>query len=555
MTNKELSIILRLKDEATQRLQGVQGSLQRFANSWKQNWLAITAAVTASILAVQRAWDLLEMGAKAQQVEESFRIMAKGMGMNAEKMRKALLDVSAGTVNFSEVASRVSTLIAQGLNMDQIINLMRQARVEARIFGTTTEEAFDRIANAVNSGMMRPLEKAYGLQLSLKDANENYAKATGRSTQEVERNYQAQAVANHILAQSKMHLEAVNLEVTTSFEKVQMLKSQWNDFAEHVGQSLWQVLGFIQGFMNQIISGFFKVLEFGNSVFEKLLTPLIKFYELLSKLPGSVGQTYRDAAENLKRLSSEMENNNQVFKEASIQNAQEAVKQYDLVFAKVKDASEKTAGILKAAAKKVQDQAQETAQKFNAMQELARQTAQNMQSAFAELFFKAFTGQLRSIQQVFADFGRMMLQMIAQILAKLLVIKLLTAIAGPGGQIFGVSLGKLFHEGGMVNRYHRGGFIRAHSGLAPDEVPIIAQTGEGVLSRRGMRAIGGSDNLRRLNKGDPMDGGGGLTVNVTHVIQAWDASDVWRNRKILSSAIAEDIYNNGKIRSIIRNYT
>jgi hypothetical protein len=37
---------------------------------------------------------------------------------------------------------------------------------------------------------------------------------------------------------------------------------------------------------------------------------------------------------------------------------------------------------------------------------------------------------------------------------------------------------------------HVGGIIRAHSGLAVDERMIIAQTGEGILSRRGMRSLG-----------------------------------------------------------------
>ena len=36
MTNKELSIILRLRDEATKRLEGVRGNLQRFANAWNK---------------------------------------------------------------------------------------------------------------------------------------------------------------------------------------------------------------------------------------------------------------------------------------------------------------------------------------------------------------------------------------------------------------------------------------------------------------------------------------------------------------------------------------
>lgn len=42
-----------------------------------------------------------------------------------------------------------------------------------------------------------------------------------------------------------------------------------------------------------------------------------------------------------------------------------------------------------------------------------------------------------------------------------------------------------------------------HSGLAPDEVPATLTRGEGVLSPRGVRAIGGSDSVRNLNRGEP----------------------------------------------------
>ena len=209
--------------------------------------------------------------------------------------------------------------------------------------------------------------------------------------------------------------------------------------------------------------------------------------------------------------------------------------------------------MLQEVAGQIGETAQEATKQFSAMEEFAKQSARNMQNAFSQFFFKAFTGELRSVKEVFADFGRSILQMISNILAKLLLVKMFTAMAGPSGQIFGVSVSSLFHQGGMV-RKHRGGLIRAHDGLAPDEVPIIAQTGEGVLSRRGMSALGGSDNLRALNNGEG-GSGGGVTINVNQVVQAWDAQDVWRNRKMLSNAIADDIYNNGKIRSVIRNYT
>jgi len=553
MTNRELSIILRLKDEATKRLEGIRGNLQRFANSWKQNWLAITAAVTAAIMALNKAWQLMEMGAKAEQIEESFKRMAESVGINSQQMKQALMEASHATVNFSNVADKASALMAQGLNMEQVTALMRQARVEARIFGTTTEEAFQNISSAVTGGLVTTLRRSYGLQLSLKDAVEEYAKSTGKTTEEVQKYHMAQALANHILERSKSHLAAVNLEMMTSYEKVQMLKSRWNDFLESTGQVLWQVLGFLQGFMNQLVSGFFTLLEVATTVFQKILVPLIKLYELLGKLPGKVGEAYRQAGESVKKLSSDMEVNKKAFEMASIESAQTAMEQYDLVFAKVKETGDNTAEILKNVARQVGESAKEAVVQFSAMEEFAKQSARNMQNAFSQFFFKAFTGELRNLNEIFVDFGRAILQMISNILARLLLIKMFTAMAGPGGKIFGVAIGSLFHEGGIVGKQHRG-FIRAHAGLAPDEVPIIAQTGEGILSRQGMRALGGPDNLKSLNRGEG-SGAGGVTININQVIQAWDAQDVWRNRKALSNAIADDIYNNGKIRSVIRSYT
>jgi hypothetical protein len=42
---------------------------------------------------------------------------------------------------------------------------------------------------------------------------------------------------------------------------------------------------------------------------------------------------------------------------------------------------------------------------------------------------------------------------------------------------------------------------RAHNGLAVDEVPIIAQRGEGILNRKAMQRIGGPAGLSALNTG------------------------------------------------------
>jgi len=177
---------------------------------------------------------------------------------------------------------------------------------------------------------------------------------------------------------------------------------------------------------------------------------------------------------------------------------------------------------------------------FNAMVQIATQTAQALQSSFSAMFFDAFTGQLKKAKDYFAEFGKQILQIMSTVLAKIFLIKMFGNIGmGSAGK-----LGQYFHSGGV---------IRAHSGLAVDEVPIIAQTGEGVLSRRGMSALG-RGNFDRLNRGDGM-GGGGVVINIPVVVQAWDASDVQRNEKMLVGMVGKAISNNGQLRELIRRYS
>lgn len=70
------------------------------------------------------------------------------------------------------------------------------------------------------------------------------------------------------------------------------------------------------------------------------------------------------------------------------------------------------------------------------------------------------------------------------------------------------------HTGGWIERFHRGGW----PAMGRDEQPIIAQTGERMLSRREVAAMGGRGAVDSAARG----GGGGQAV----VIQAFDSSSI-----------------------------
>ncbi|MDD5450201.1 MAG: hypothetical protein PHO42_06390 [Candidatus Omnitrophica bacterium] len=166
--------------------------------------------------------------------------------------------------------------------------------------------------------------------------------------------------------------------------------------------------------------------------------------------------------------------------------------------------------------------------------------AQQMEYHLGNFFYNVLTRQVTSAKEMFADFGRSILQILTQALAKLI---LFFTIGKALESTLGFNMFK-FHQGGIVRRAHTGM-------LASDEVPIIAQTGEGILSRRGMSALG-RNNFDSLNRGERA--GGGVNITIAPVIQAWDSRDIYRNREQIIGIMNEAIRNNTTLRKVMRDY-
>lgn len=189
------------------------------------------------------------------------------------------------------------------------------------------------------------------------------------------------------------------------------------------------------------------------------------------------------------------------------------------------------------------------------MENLALNFANAMTDAFSEFFFDVFSGEMKSMEEYAASFGqaivRMIANLIAQLIAMWIVVKLLEMTPGGRAILTMMSWGG-YHEGGIVK--HEGGLIRkAHEGLSLGEVPIIAQRGEGILSRNGMATLGSEERLNRINSGDGAIGGS--PIYLVQNISSWDANDVIRNKKALAAGMIEELMNNGALRGAIQKYT
>lgn len=132
----------------------------------------------------------------------------------------------------------------------------------------------------------------------------------------------------------------------------------------------------------------------------------------------------------------------------------------------------------------------ETQRTFQLAADMAKSTAQAMQSAFSDFFFDAMTGKMKSLASYVTSFLNAIARSISNMLANSLVGSITNSVGGFFNNGAGASntsaqpgTVKVGHQGGLI--LHGGGLVvpRFHfGGLADNEVPAILMKRERVLS-------------------------------------------------------------------------
>lgn len=270
-------------------------------------------------------------------------------------------------------------------------------------------------------------------------------------------------------------------------------------------------------------------------VMDKVMFGFQKLYEILGKAP-LVGKFYRGIASGIESARGALTSFDARNKEVLAELESRITKIMSGQKGTLAKGFEDIIGLVKELSKTTKIEIPVMVQEFNHFEEASKQVAASMTKNFGDLFFNVFTGEVKNAQQVFADFGRSIMNIITQALARFMLFATVGKALTP---FFGFNIFGSFHNGGVV---------RAHSGmLAKDEVPIIAQTGERVLSRSQNR------QYEKMMAGGGV-GGNSITNQPVLVIQAWDTSDILKNRKAIEGIISNALRTNSELRGDVRRY-
>jgi len=263
-TNRELEIIMKLKDEVSKRLQGIEGNLQKFANSCKQ--LGGTLRQVGREIA-QVGQNLVFMGgALTGPLALAFK-SAEKYSLSVSNELKRLDNAFIGLrVSIAEalvpVAHKLANVFGNLLNMWNSLTPATQQMIVQTIAVTGIFMTLSGVVVALIGRLIR----LSGLIIGLVGKLALFALA---------------------------HPWIAGIAVAVSILIVVFLK--FRDAAV-------PVLNAVEIGAEMVYIGFVKLIKYLLVGFDKLALGLEKFYDVLGKLPGKLGEPYREASEHIKRF-------------------------------------------------------------------------------------------------------------------------------------------------------------------------------------------------------------------------------------------------------------
>ena len=260
----------------------------------KDNWLATTVAITAAIVAMQKAWNMAEMAAQFEQSRSAFKSMVTSMGKDAEvefdKIRKA----SAGLIDEKSLTESANKAISLGIPIEKLAALMEVARAKARDMGISTNQAFNDIATGV--GRASPLIlNNLGLVMKVGSANDAMAASLGKTVEQLTDQEKKMAVLNATLEAGKEAVNRYDLSIKTTKERMDTLKATVADLQLMMGQAFLRAIAGVTGAFRSLNSASMTA----SAAIWKLIQAKNEFMAMVTW--GDIGKSYEEAAEQARQ--------------------------------------------------------------------------------------------------------------------------------------------------------------------------------------------------------------------------------------------------------------
>lgn len=253
---KLAAVIDALGIDGDKSLKKIEKSSDKTGDSLKKLGIkagAALAAIWAGRLAVNKAWNVVNIGAKAMQESQAFENMANSYGAGSASIIADLKAVSNQTMSTAELINSAGQAMMMGIAPEKLDDLMQIARVTARQTGQEVSRAFGDISLAVGRQSRMILDNL-GIIVDVSKANETYAKTLGKTATQLTDAEKKQAFMNATLAGGEDLVKRIGGEGITTAESFQQFSSQVADLKTNLAILLAEGITPLMGPMIKMIT-------------------------------------------------------------------------------------------------------------------------------------------------------------------------------------------------------------------------------------------------------------------------------------------------------------
>jgi hypothetical protein len=251
------------KDQFNANLDQVEQKSQSVTDRIKAGWGSVKAAwveITAGLLALREAWNLMNMESKAEQEKAAFDNLAQSYGTNADVIVAALKKASGETISTMALIRSSGTAMMMGIDPDTVVKLMEIARATAKMTGQDVSKSFDDISLAVGRQSRMILDNL-GIIVDVEKANDDYAKSLGKTAADLSDAERKQAFLNATLKGGQDLMTKLGDQTDTNADRLQRWAATVEDLKVKIGDGLNRAMMGLVGVLYTVESGLMTLVQ------------------------------------------------------------------------------------------------------------------------------------------------------------------------------------------------------------------------------------------------------------------------------------------------------
>lgn len=244
------------------------------------------AAGYISVAGAQKAFDLAGQAAAFEDARRIFDLA----GGDLDKLRNSV----NGMISDFELVKRANLARTMGIPSEAMGTLAQAAIAASTATGESVNFMLDSIVRGVARGSPLILDNL-GIIISIEDANKSYAATLGKTTKELTKSEQAQAVLNATLKAVKPQIDAANKANANTAEIYAQTSAAVENLSVQLGQSLMPALA-------AVLPVAIEVAKYLGYIFTGT-TPELQAEKAMSKLAEETANTAAQLSKARKQLA------------------------------------------------------------------------------------------------------------------------------------------------------------------------------------------------------------------------------------------------------------